>query len=307
MNEVRTASFTGPNIFQVRLYLFARGRFIAGWFFGLIGEHSLRVVLLVATSCLAGAENVQTVSPLRPAWQDAAHFLATDANKSFTQARSHPEVNVGERELGEAITLLNVQPRTAGNILRAREILGKYAAEASAEETSIFARYFLARVYEAFEEPAQPEKALAIYKELVDRYSGDSLAEHSASRLVFIELYDDISSKERDRRFAELEELAPKLKSTMGRRDYHLNMGNAYIDFGGSPVKAIAHLLAAETDGITNRDVEAATWIAIAELGRGEGEIDLARAYYRKFLAKYERDNRHYTIQQRLEALPLAK
>ncbi len=267
----------------------------------MVAHTSLWLALLAAT---VGPAAAGAPAPLTAAWQDAAERLVNDANQAFAQAQPAPGANALEREMGEAVTLLNVQPRTEGNVARARAMLEKAAREAPAGEVSIFANYFLARVHESYEEPAEPDQARLIYRELIERYSGDSLAENSAARLVLMDLYANIPAHERSRRFVALEKLGAQLKSADGRRDYHLNMGNAYIDFEGSRASAIAHFLAAEAEGITHREVEAATWIAIGELARAEGRTSLARRYYGKFLAKYPRDNRHYTIQRRLEALP---
>lgn len=238
------------------------------------------------------------------AWHDAATFLFNDANKAFRAAG--PEATERERALGAAISLLNVQPRTTGNLVQARKELERLSSKESNDEVAIFAQYFLARLHAHYESPgASPAEAKRLYRELLTNHAGNPIAEYAASALVLMELYENIQPAERATRFATLEELAPGLKTSSGRRDFHLTMGYAYIDFQTehSNTKAMEHLIAADAEGITRWQAESEAWIAIGELAKAEGRTDTAATYYGKFLAKYKRDNRHYSIQKRLEAL----
>lgn len=271
--------------------------------------------ILAAAGLVAALPNVKLVAKesakpasetLDHAWQDAATFLANDANKIFRTTKETP-LNERERALGNAVTLLNIQPRTVGNLEQARKEFEKLAASGEKDTPAIFANYFLARICERYESPAKLDEAKKRYRELLETSAGNAVAEYGASALVMMSLYADITPAEREARFAELEQLKPLLKTPSGRRDYHLSMGNAYIDFEASPAKAIEHLLAADAETISRWQVESATWVSIGELARIEGRLDLATTYYGKFLAKYKRDNRHYTIQKRLEALSSAQ
>ena len=267
------------------------------------------VALICATVGLArltaGEETGSVEAPLEAAWRDAATFLFGEANRAFSDAKGERRVNEHERLLGEALTLLNLQPRTGANLALARERLETLASGSDSDDhaSAVFAKYFLARIYERYSVPPRLDDARNLYRQLVESHAGNSVAEYGAAALVLIDLYENILATEREKRFAKLEELGALLKTPSGRRDYHLNMGNAYIDFEASRSKAIEHLIAGEAGGITRWQVESATWISIGELARVEGRNDLAVTYYGKFLAKYKRDNRHYTIQKRLEEL----
>ncbi len=267
--------------------------------------------LAPAAETPGNAATAQTPAPLNAAWTQAASFLTNESNQEFTRSKGLPGIDERERELGEAVTLLNVQPRTSGNIERARTLFKKLGADASSnDDTSIFARFFLARIDENYDDPPQPEAARKLYRELVEHHAGNPLAEAGAASLVLLDLYENIPTDERARRFDELEKLAPLLKTPSGRRDYQLNMGNAYVDFpeiAGAQAKALEHLQAADKEGISRWQSEALAWIAIGELARAENRNDLAAEYYGKFLAKYKRDNRHFTIQKALESLTEAK
>lgn len=246
----------------------------------------------------------KTAASLRQGWQDAATFLINDANKTFAKTKVTSEGNKRERLLGEAVTLLNVQPRTEGNLGEARKMFEEIVAGNPDDEAGIFASFFLARWHETYEQPPQFDLARKLYRDLLERHAGNPLAESGASSLVMMDVYENVSTEERTRRFAELEKLLPLLKTPSGRRDFHLSMGNSYIDFSESPAKAIEHLMAADAEGISRWQIESATWISIGELARSQGDTALAARYYKKFLEKYKRDNRHYSIEKRLEALP---
>lgn len=243
-------------------------------------------------------------APYANAWDDAATFLFNDANEAFHA--QGPAGTERERALGAAITLLNIQPRTTGNLVKARKELEQLSSGDARDEVAIFAKFFLARLHAHYECPgASPAEAKRLYRELLHENAGNVIAEYSASALVLMELYDNIPAADRATRFAALEELLPGLKTPSGRRDFHLVMGYAYIDFqpGHANEKAMEHLMAADREGITRWQSESEAWIAIGELARAEGRVDIATTYYGKFLAKYKRDNRHYSIQKRLESL----
>ena len=242
------------------------------------------------------------------AWGNAATFLFNDANEAFHVPG--PAGTERERALGAAITLLNVQPRTTGNLVQTRKEFERLSSGTINDEEAIFAQFFLARLHAHYECPgASPAEAKRLYRGLLKNHPGSPVAEYSASALALIELYDDIPSAERTARFASLETLLPGLKTSSGLRDFHLTMGYAYIDFQPehANAKAMEHLIAADGEGITRWQSESEAWVAIGELAKAEGHTDIATTYYGKFLAKYKRDNRHYSIQKRLESLAIPK
>jgi len=259
-------------------------------------------VIGVISPALAARE--KPTPGLDDAWRDAAGFLIDEANRIFAETKASSEDQEIERTLGEALTLLNIQPRTASNLERAEGMLKKMAAKEG--RAGVFARYFLARIYEMYSEPPRTDEARAMYQELLRSGGDDPMAERAASALVLMEIYENVSPGERARRFEALETMAGTLKSPSGLRAYHLNMGNGYLYFPkmeGSARKAFDHLMAADRIGITRWQVESMTWIAIGQLAERLGEKELAITYYQRFLDRYQRDNRHYSISKALEAL----
>ncbi|MDB6095196.1 MAG: hypothetical protein JWM32_2758 [Verrucomicrobia bacterium] len=254
--------------------------------------------LVLASSGLA------TAPPYNAAWENASRQLLPDAHRAFADpaAVSGPARRVAR--LGEAVTVLNLQPRTDERIGQARQMLEGLAAERANDEVDAFARFFLARLLELHVRPAEPTAARQIYGELLEQYPGHPLAERAAAQLVLIDAYADTSPGERQRRLTALEQLGPQLTTPSGRRDFYLNLGNAYIDFGLEPTRALDHLLVADRAGITHPVTQASTWIAIGELARATGQSALARDYYGRFLAGFPLDSRRTLIAQRLASLP---
>lgn len=241
--------------------------------------------------------------PLSTAWEDAATFLFNEAHQQFESGKEGQPAEERERQLGEAVTLLNVQPRTRSNIDHAAAIFEQLRSGNPEDTPGVFATYFMARVHQFYDQPAQLGEARELYHELLEKHSGNVVAEAGAASLVLMDLYENVSDSERAKRFEDLEKIGPSLKTRLGRLGYHLNMGNAYIDFDGLPEKALEHLLAADADGIKSVQVESGTWIMIGELAETEKRPELALKYYDRFLSKYQRDNRHYMIRQRRDRL----
>lgn len=269
-----------------------------------VSDRFFFVVTAVAVSfCGVPPAAGQTPTNDPEGWQDASAFLFNEANSFFARAGREAGLPPREVALGEAVTLLNVQPRTPGNISRSMEILRKLVAENANDREGLYARYFLARILAFHQSPPDFAAARELYQTLIRQQTNDPLVENGAAALVMMDLYENIPETERTARFERLESLVLLLQTSQGRRACHLALGWACLDFGESKSRAFAHLQAAEQEGISRWQDESAVWISLAELARAEGRDELAATYYRKFLAKYRRDGRSYTVAQRLAAL----
>ena len=256
--------------------------------------------LALAGGIFAGAAPSATAPPYAAAWENASRLLLKDAHRAFAAPNAVSGPARREARLGEAVTMLNLQPRTDARIGRARQLLESLVAERADDEVDVFARFFLARLLELHVRPAEPAAARHLYRELFDAHPGDPLAERAAAQLVLIDVYADIAPGERQHRLTLLEQLGPRLATLPGRRDFYLNLGNACIDFGLEPERALRHLLAADRAGLTDPATQANTLIAVGELARATGQSALARTYYGRFLAAFPRDSRRTTVAQRL-------
>jgi tetratricopeptide (TPR) repeat protein len=264
------------------------------------------VAVLFCASTSAFAEDqdalAEQTAPFAPAWEQAASYLFNDANRAFREAKDNPAVDERERQFGEAVTLLNIQPRKQENIARARTMLEALAGGQPPDALGNLARFFAARICEVHQDPPDREKAAALYRQVLEARSGNPVVELAAARLVLIEAAAAGNRDERLQRLAGMEPLAALLITPQGRREFHTRLGSAYLA-EGDLAPGIAHLVRADKEGFTWPQAEGNTWLAIAEAARLKGDAPLAAAYYRKFLGKYQRDVRCYTAAQRLKEI----
>src|SRR5262245_53066631 len=73
-------------------------------------------------------------------WHDASRYAFDASHAAFVKGKDR------EARLGEATTLLNLQPRTAANIERAAVLLDSVSAANPSDEPGICARYLRARI-----------------------------------------------------------------------------------------------------------------------------------------------------------------
>jgi hypothetical protein len=236
-------------------------------------------------------------------WDDIDKFLFNDARDFFVHAPAVSKAGQRERKLGEAVTLLNTQPRTVENINRAAALLGELEAEKLDDNADAFARFFLGRIAEMHRTPADLAKARAIYIDLLQAKPGSPLAEYVASKVVLIDLYANIPMEEFVHRIDQLETLLPLLRTPQGRREFHANIGIACEELHGPRDKLLAHLIAADKEGFTQWQTESLVWILIADAAEKSGDKETAIRYCEKFAAKYQRDNRCYTVVRKLQHL----
>jgi tetratricopeptide (TPR) repeat protein len=240
---------------------------------------------------------------LHSGWNQAKAYLYKDAWSSFVQAKGKPSVNERERILGEACSLLNVQPRTKTGILKVRQMLEAITLENPHDTSGILARYLTGRIFEFHQQPPDPTRAIAIYRKLIEEHSSDPIAEFAMVPLVHLELYRPLTQNIRLEKFRDLEELGKVLQTPAGLRDYHLAMGGSALDLLHQPGLALRHLLAADRVGISRPETESLIWQQIGELARYEGNTQAAVTFYGKFLEKYPRNYSSYSIQKKLEAI----
>lgn len=252
------------------------------------------------------AEPESSASPsekIDQAWEAGTAFRFNEANVDFRELSGKPGVDERERLLGEAVTLLNRQPRTRSNVTAAQEIFEKLIRANANDTAAIFAQYFLGRIEQVYTAPPNPDAARRAYLGLLARFPGNFIAERAASHLVLLDLYENVSKEERLKRLASLETLGSTLQTPSGKREFYVNLGQACLDLEISDGKALEQFLLADKEGITRWQTEMIVWGIIAELARTEKRRDVAIEYYKKIIAKYPSNIRTYTMKKRLESL----
>ena len=258
------------------------------------------VFVLIAGLCPSRSWAAE--DPLVAGWKQATGFLFNESNTSFQAAKGKPGVDERERRLGEAVALLSVQPRSQDNLERVRSGLEGIAAESGTDTAGLIARYLLGRYWEVQVATPDLDKAKTIFWDLAKEGSGNPIAEFGASKVALFELYrspkDQLNAKA-----VELEAWEPLLTTSIGRREFHINLGMALFDLNGDPALVLKHLLAGDREGITRAQTESTVWVLIGDLAEKLGDKQTAATYFRKFVDRYKRDNRRYTVQERLNRL----
>ncbi|MFH1496829.1 MAG: hypothetical protein ABII82_03290 [Verrucomicrobiota bacterium] len=258
-------------------------RTIAGW-------------LLLAAPLIALAD----APPAQSLWDQTALGLFKDAHRAFAGQPA------GDREarFGEAVTLLNLQPKTDGNLDRAAALFADIAANNPDDDLGVSARYFTARIAQVHRFTPDLNAALAGYRELAALDSPHPLAQRAVVQLALSELFDPgLSIDDVRSRFQQLAARGERLTVPPVRRDFHLVMGDAALRFKLGHDVALAHLLAADRAGITRAITRRDTWLRIANLARLTGQDDIAADYYGRFLEKFPRDSRGLMVREHLASL----
>lgn len=263
---------------------------------------TVRPLILVSGLLLTLVPSVHAATSneaaLAEAWQQTALNLFNDANLSFA------ELSGREARFGEAVTLLQVQPKTNANVDRAVALFGEVLAENAGDKLGITARYYLGRIEQLHRSPINPEAAAGHFRQLVQEYPAHPMAEQALVKLALIELYGNATDVERQAAFERLAGSVATLKTADAIRDLNLILAEAGLRFGQSPAMALDHYIAAEQAGIHLTTVRGSVLVAIGELARQVGRVDVARRYYELFLQDFQRDTRRRLIRERLAALP---
>lgn len=243
-------------------------------------------------------------SPSRVAWQQLAGSRYREARESFRLLRKDQPGFTRESLIGEAISLLNLQPATTSNREEARRICTEVAAGASDDSWTAQARFFLGRIAEIHSIPADFSSACSHYRWIIDHQPASELGQASIVKFAILQLGEPIPADEINRRYAQLVELEPLLESSSARRDFHLVMADACLhqELGLEP--ALRHSLAAESAGVQQPMRAATVLLRIAKLSRHLGLTDQSRRYYLRFLNEAgKNDYRAKLVRERLAAL----
>lgn len=207
--------------------------------------------------------------------------------------------DTGDAQITQALTLLNRQPKTQGNVEESERLLSPLAK--SSDDTGCRARYLLARIAEIHVDPRDPELAIRRYGELIEANPSHHLAQRAMVKELALRLYQGTGDPRA--LLEEAEGWKDRLSDSSALRDYHLVMGRSLLFFGMSRDLARVHFEAAEKIGLTDPVNRANVLITIAELLRSGGQPKLAKSYYEKFLADFSRDQRKRIVTERLQEI----
>lgn len=237
------------------------------------------------------------------AWQTTSTGLFNDAHTLFS---AHSTLHPTDREtrLGEAMTLLQLQPKTERLITRSVALLDALIKENAHDEIGLNARYFRGRIEHIHRTPADPAAALSHYAQLHHDHPTHPLAAQALIKIALIELYQPQPPEALAASFHTLTEKAHALPPGYGRRDLHLVLGEASLRLGLGDSSARFHFTEALREGISAPTLRADVLVRLGELARILGDTEEARLHYQAFLDQFPRDSRRLMISQRLSNLP---
>lgn len=237
-------------------------------------------------------------------WDDVSSGLFNEAHAAFkTEAAKPGAPDPRSARYGEAIALLNLQPRTQTNIDAAYKILDEIHAAKPDDDLGLNARYLQGRVEQVQRSTPDLAKADAIFSELVNNHLPHPVAQRAMVKLAIIRLYADVDAAERRRRYDAFTTDAGRLTDHGAKVQLHLLLAEyaRRLDFGNQA--ELNHTLAAYEAGVTKRRLLVEVLVRIADLARLTGDKTLARQFYTRFLEQFPRTDRRSTVEGYLAAL----
>lgn len=245
----------------------------------------------------------ETAPSLDAAWEDASMLLVQEAYGQFSTARKLGVGNLREIDYALAVTLLNLQPRTTGNINRAAELLTRLNVENPDDEIGIASLYFRARLEQVHRNNPDIPQALELYGRLVREHPGHFYAQHAAAKIAIIKLFASPTQADKKRALSEVELLIPLLRDPAARCNFALILGTACIRFNLGDDKALRYFVEADALGIPVQLVEGNVLIRIGNLALRKGQRALAITYFERFLKEFPRNIRSHTVREKLQEL----
>ncbi len=246
---------------------------------------------------------------LKSPWIKATEYRYEEAYREFRALQDVAGGNELRRaRFGEALMLLNVQPKTVEKIETAREIFLSFANEGDKDELSIRSFYFLGRINQTHQVEPNWNAASRFHEELIEQWPQHPYAQLALAKYAVTQLYQPTSREEKENRLRNLEKLGKNLTFRPAIRDFHYVVGVACLSLGLSKENALEHLLVVADSDLHQSRSLASIYVRIGETARQLGKHALAIKYYRIFLDRFPRELRTTIVQDRLaevEALQL--
>lgn len=256
---------------------------------------SLRIFRL-GLSLILGSGAAHAANLTSP-WTEVSQFDFEHPHRVFAQTDGR------EARLGEAVTLLNRQPRTEGNTNRAAALLDEVAAAAPDDDLGICAGYLRARVEEIYRTPPQLERAAQLYANLIRLGGAHLFAQQAAVRLTLLKLYPADDARPPAECVAEADALGAGLTHPAAVRDHALLVGRACLYYALPLARAQSHFERALAAGMLNPSNRADVLVTLGEIARELGDRDRAELAYRRYLDENPRADRSGAVRLRLNEM----
>lgn len=240
---------------------------------------------------------------LQKGWQELAGYRAERALEVFDAVKSAADSSTArEARFGRAVALLDKQPVTTAQLNEARRLFTELA-DSGTDDFAQGARFFLGRIAQHHLTTPDAAEARRQYRQLLDEHVDSIWAQTAISRLALLEIYGMNLNDSPANRIARTEELLRYMRTPTAESELRYVIASAIFFYRLPASGALKHLLAAERLGRLGWNERREVLVQIAELSRLEGNAVQAAEYYGKFLDENPRDQRHYIVKERLEAL----
>lgn len=256
------------------------------------------VAAVLATTALADDR-----ARISEAWQKAT-LLAPDSNKEFASLLRRAGGATVERELrfGYALTLLVRPPSTEANWKEAKSDFESLAA--GDDDVGLASQYFLGRIAQNYQRPADFNAAATHYRELIARRPTSYWGQLAIGKLAVLSLYC-LPSPSTAQRISLVEALLPQAKPETGC-ELHLLIADAGLFHRQSEANALSHLLAA--DALVRGGVRLVAGrrsdmlVQTIDLSIRLHQLPQAEAYVATLAQEFPRDWRLYAVREILRA-----
>lgn len=257
--------------------------------------------LLLLLMLLGAAWSVRAADPVAAGWQALADYHPKEALRIFETAANQPAMARAAR-FGRGVALLAKQPVDAAQLAEARRIFSELTDNGD-DAAAQGARFFLARIAQHHQPQPDEAEAARQFERLIAEHPRSPWAQAALGRLALLQLYALDRGPPPATRVARAEALLAAAREPQAESDLRCVLLNAIFYYQLPVARALPHLLAVErlhqTDAVTRADV----LVQLGEVSRLTGDQAQAKLFYAKFQAEFPRDQRHFMVAQRLQAL----
>lgn len=251
---------------------------------------------------IAWSQSAQT----EDGWSLLSRYLYRDAAEAFAQSN---DSDGRRRDLGLAASLLNEPPVTSGKIERAEKLLRGVITDGSEDQTSLYARYLVARILHMHRAASVPEIEAA-YRAVIAADPSGGIGQLAASHLALVLLYQrpDLEIPERLSEAQALQSVAVGPTLPEVAVGYYRLLADASLFYEMTTPQVLEWLRKAHEIGSSDQLIQIGLNLQIAEVARSVGQREVALQYYHEFLATaVATDQRYYTAKMRMQQLEETK
>jgi tetratricopeptide (TPR) repeat protein len=245
----------------------------------------------------------QATSLLDQAWDEAAALMVQESYSAFSRALDQKIGDPREAQYGLALTLLNRQPKTNGNIALATDLFTRLQTSNPNDDIGISSLYFLARIAQVHEHEPDIAKALTIYEQLVREHPDHFLAQLAIVKISVLKLYTGANVEAKKKALRDIDKMTPLLMEPSLRCEFDYLVGTACIRYRLGDERAMQLLIEADSLGIPIQTAAANARVRIGNLALRLGRKDIAARYFERFIEDSPRDQRAFTIREILSQL----